>query len=91
MWCMLGRGTKALWLAAEWACRLDICRSGLRTVMGKLCNFMNDYNEVCSSKIDVSPGQLLGYIQSKSIMKLVLALKANAMPRRSLTKPTRVL
>lgn len=34
---------------------------------------------------------LSGYIQSNSIMKLVLALKANAMPRRSLTKPTKVL
>lgn len=32
-----------------------------------------------------------GYIQSNSIMKLVLALKANAMPRRSLTRPTKVL
>lgn len=32
-----------------------------------------------------------GYIQSKSIIKLVLALKAKAIPLRSLTKPTNVL
>lgn len=32
-----------------------------------------------------------GYIHSKSIMKLVLALKAKAMPLRSLTRPTSVL
>lgn len=35
--------------------------------------------------------RLKGYIQSNSIMKLVLALKANAIPRRSRTKPTSVL
>lgn len=35
-------------------------------------------------------GSKSGYIQSKSIMKLVLALKAKAMPLRSRTKPTKV-
>lgn len=34
---------------------------------------------------------LKGYIQSKSIIKLVLALKAKAIPLRSLTSPTKVL
>lgn len=32
-----------------------------------------------------------GYIHSKSIIKLVLALKAKAIPLRSLTRPTNVL
>lgn len=32
-----------------------------------------------------------GYIHSNSIMKLVLALKAKAIPLKSLTKPTKVL
>lgn len=39
----------------------------------------------------ISHSFMWGYIQSNSIMKLVLALKANAMPRRSRTKPTKVL
>lgn len=83
---MLGRGTTARWPAAEWAYTLDIYRNGLRTFFS--CDQKWLLAEQRSAPLYC---RLKGYIQSNSIMKLVLALKANAMPRRSLTKPTRVL
>lgn len=89
-WCMLGRGTRARWLAAEWACRLDICSLRSGTFSDRLWWIINIVT-VQRAVRSLTVSRLKGYIQSNSIMKLVLALKANAIPRRSRTKPTSVL